>query len=157
MSDFFKSLIELLPQHCKLQDPNNQGHHVLDNTLGEFMDKHDVMEFIEQHFQENATGKYLDLFGKELNVTRLPNEADEDYYHRILCQSLVNITPKMLIEFFNIELYCKIDEYDPADNVLTSDNYYIKDYGFMAVGDDTVQKIVDEKLNIWGALDWLTL
>ena len=45
MSDFGEALFDLLPTHSTLHDTNNPGRKVIDNTVGEWFDRHSILDF----------------------------------------------------------------------------------------------------------------
>ena len=42
MSDFMDALVDLLPEHNSLKKPNNPLRRVLDLSVGEWFDRHDI-------------------------------------------------------------------------------------------------------------------
>lgn len=125
MSDFGKALFDLLPVHSALQDKNNPGRKVIDNTIGEWFDHHDINEFYDNLFLNTATGAYLDLFGRDYGIGRRLDEGDDDYRLRIIQEKNDNLTPSYLKELFDLDLFVYVADYDATKNMLTSDNPYI--------------------------------
>lgn len=120
-----------------LQDPNNPGRIVLDGTIGEYLEHYD--NHVLDMFLTRATGKYLDLHGKDYGVYRRENEDDESYRSRILLeQSMLDTTS----DFGKLDVTLWVYFPDVANkNQLTSRNEYLKDkhspgYVFIAYGSD---------------------
>ena len=84
MSKFGKQILKRLHPFSPLQNPNNDGHIVIDNTIGEWLDDWESQDRVKQFFILHATGKYLDLHGNAKSVPRKEGEDDESYRQRIL-------------------------------------------------------------------------
>jgi len=145
MSEFMDSLVERLPLHSALQKSDNQGRKVLDYTVGEFMDNHDVTELLEGMFLTSATGGYLDLWGRQYKVTRRTDETDDSYRERIIQESLGHLTTDYLQEVFGLTVYAYVSNFNPANNTLTSDNEYINSNGYMIFTDDRTIATLENK------------
>jgi len=154
MSNFGEALFDLLPVHSALQDKNNEGRKVIDNTVGEWFDHHDVVEFYDNLFFQTASGKYLDLFGRDFGVYRQVDESDDAYRERIVQEKLDHLTPDYLQKVYGLTLYDYIAPFDISENKLTSDNVYLANI-FMAVADDDLKKILDKKFILNNSLIWL--
>ena len=109
---------------------------------------------MEQFFLQDATGKYLDLHGNDFGLPRKIDESDDDYRNRIIYESLGHLTTYFLKTVYNVELYVKVNDFD-KDTMLTSDNEYISDSGFMGVVDETTQKILEKKFVLVSGVTWL--
>ena len=155
MSDHGEAMFKRLPRVSALQNPNNPGRKVLDNTIGEWLDNHDVSELFEGVFLTSATGAYLDLHGKDLNIPRQKDESDDDYRKRLQYESLGHLTAKYLNDVFHLEVYAKVEDFDPTENMLTTNNPYIQG-PFMIMCDDNVKKILQRKFVFGGDVTWLT-
>lgn len=153
MSDFGEALFDLLPMHCSLQSPNNPGRKVLDNSIGEWFDHHDVLTFYDNLFLDTATGVYLDLFGKDYGVTRQVDESDEDYRVRIIQEKNDHLTPAYLKDLYGLDLYQYVPAFDIEENMLTSDNPYGADH-FIAIIDEDIKKILDKKFILDNYIFW---
>lgn len=156
MSDFIDALVDMLPEHSALKKKDNQLRRVLDYTVGAWFDEHDVQDFYEQLFLQSATGKYLDLFGKDYAVYRKSDESDDDYRERIVQEKLEYLTPEYLESIFGLKLYVFVDDFDASENTLTSDNVYINHTGYMAEAPLDLQRIIEKKFVLkQGDIQWL--
>lgn len=144
MSDFADALFELLPLQSSLQDKNNEGHKVIEDTIGSWFDNFNLFEFYNGLFLNDATGKYLDLFGKDYGVTRQSDEDDESFRTRIIQEKLDYLTPNHLKTVFGLHLYNYIPLFDVKENVLTSDNVYIGNK-YMCFNDVSLHSVLDKK------------
>ena len=153
MSDFGESLFDLLPVHSSLQNSDNPGRKVIDNTVGEWFDHYDIDEFYDNLFIDTATGAYLDLFGRDYGVTRQTDESDEDYRTRVIQEKLDHLTPQYLEELYGLTLYHAIGGFSTATNTLTSDNPYSTDY-YMAIKNYDIKKILDKKFIMGTSIVW---
>ena len=97
-----------------------------------------------QFFLQDATGKYLDLHGKQYGIGRKNNESDEEYRNRIILGAYEYATVKVLTEIYGVEFYANVDNFENNDNLLCSDNPYLTDelMGFVS---EEVYNILDEK------------
>ena len=77
MSEYGEGIISRLHPLSPLKNENNAGHKFIDNTIGEYLDNYENRDKFDQLFLRSATGKWLDLHGKELGVYREIDEADE--------------------------------------------------------------------------------
>ena len=154
MSDFMTALVDLLPEHSKLKDTRNPLRKVLDLTVGEWFDDRDVQDFYEQLFLQSATGEWLNLHGRDYGVVRQLGESDEDYRERIVYERLGHLTTKYLIDVYGLSLFKNINNFNPKNNVLTSDNEYLHD-GFMADADEQTKNILNKKFVLGSGLRWL--
>lgn len=157
MSENGEAMFDLLPVNSSIHQPTNQLRKVLDNTVGEWLDNFEDEDFFSQFFLQEATGKYLDLHGKEYGVTRKIDESDEDYRKRIIYESLGGITVNLLREAYNVKLYVFVDDFNVQDNMLTSDNPYIANDGFLGVADEVTQDILNKKFILGHDVVWLVL
>ena len=155
MSTHGEAMFERLPSSSALQKQDNQGRKVLDNTIGEWFDNHDISELFEGAFLKSATGAYLDLHGKDLNIPRQKDETDDDYRERLQYESLGHLTAKYLNDVFNIEVYAKVDDFDLTENMLTTNNPCVQG-PFMIQCNDMVKSILQKKFVFGGDVTWLT-
>jgi len=86
MSQHGKGIIERLHPLTVLRNPTNDGHKVIDNTIGEYLDRFEKKDLGKQLFLLHATGKYLDLHGLEKGISRKKNESDDVYRNRIIVE-----------------------------------------------------------------------
>ena len=154
MTDFGDGIIERLHQGSGLQKTNNPLHKLINYGLGGWLDNFDENSLAENIFIQSATGKWLDVHGKQFNIKRRPNESDDDYRQRIVYETLGHITVPFLISVYNIVLYCLIEDFDADDNTLTSDNVYACNR-YMAFVDEDTQTILEKKYVIGSGLNYI--
>ena len=142
MSFYGTGIIERLPVNSQLQNPDNQMHIIIQNTIGELLDNFEID--YDQFFLQDATGKYLDLHGKQYGIGRKNNESDEEYRNRIILGAYEYATVKVLTEIYGVEFYANVDNFENNTNLLCSDNPYLTNelMGFIS---DEVYNILDEK------------
>ncbi len=157
MSRFGEEIINRLHIDCSLHNPSNPARKVIDNTIGEWLTNFDDFDLFSQVFVNDATGKYLDLIGRDYNIKRRLDESDDDYRQRIILESLGHLTVNYLLEVYNLELYTYVPSFSVEDNTLTSDNPYINSNGFMTVASDEIKAVLEKKFVIGEGLHWLTL
>lgn len=157
MSLHGEGIINRLSLNSELRNPDNPMHKIINNGLGELLDSIDFSVLFEGLFVESATGKYLDLHGKDYNIRRNDGESDEHYRKRIIYESLGRLTVDYLREVYDLQLYTYVEDYDPANNQLTSDNQYRGYDGFMTIADDEIKNILNKKFVLNEALEWLII
>ena len=142
MSFYGTGIIERLPVNSQLQNPDNPMHNIIQNTIGELLDNFEID--YDQFFLQDATGKYLDLHGKQYGIGRKNNESDEEYRNRIILGAYEYATVKVLTEIYGVEFYANVDNFENNTNLLCSDNPYLTDelMGFVS---EEVYNILDEK------------
>ena len=142
MSFYGTGIIERLPVNSQLQNPNNQMHIIIQNTIGELLDNFEID--YDQFFLQDATGKYLDLHGKQYGIGRKNNESDEEYRNRIILCAYEYATVKVLTEIYGVKFYANVDNFENNTNLLCSDNPYLTNelMGFIS---EEVYNILDEK------------
>ena len=142
MSFYGTGIIERLPVNSQLQNPNNQMHIIIQNTIGELLDNFEID--YDQFFLQDATGKYLDLHGKQYGIGRKNNESDEEYRNRIILGAYEYATVKVLTEIYGVKFYANVDNFENNSNLLCSDNPYLTSelMGFIS---EEVYNILDEK------------
>ena len=155
MSDFGKALFDLLPVHSALQNKDNPGRKVIDNTVGEWFDRHDINRFYDNLFLDTATGGYLDLFGRDYGIGRRLNESDDDYRLRIIQEKNDNLTPVYLEQLYGVKLYSYVESFNAHNNMLTSDNAYINQSHYMAEATDDNKRLLSKKFILDTTLLWL--
>lgn len=154
MSDFGEVIIERL-NNQDLQDNSNPMHQIIDKGIGEWLQVFSDADFFEQFFFQEATGKYLDLHGKDFGVLRRIDESDDVYRARIIYETLSHVTVGFLRDVYNVELYSSVDGFNVADNDLASDNPYLATDGFMGIASNDVKSILAKKFVIGGGVTWL--
>ena len=142
MSFYGTGIIERLQVNSQLQNPDNPMHIIIQNTIGELLDNFEID--YDQFFLQDATGKYLDLHGKQYGIGRKINESDEEYRNRIILGAYEYATVKVLTEIYGVKFYANVDDFENNTNLLCSDNPYVTDelMGFIS---DEVYNILDEK------------
>ena len=154
MSDFVDVLVDLLPEHNALKKKDNQLRKVLDKTVGSWFDDHEAQNIYDNVFLDTATGKYLDLFGKDYGVSRRLGESDEDYRLRIIQEKNDNLTPAYLQSVYGLTLYAYISGFNVKNNTLTSDNPYLSNE-YMSVADDEIISILNHKFIMDMSVFWI--
>lgn len=153
MTDYGDGILERINENSNLTNPNNPFHKLINFGVGGWLDYFDDNPIAEQIFLESATGSWLDVHGKEYNITRKVDESDDDYRQRIVYESLGHITIPFLIDVFSLELYCFVENFD-VSNTLTSDNVYICNK-YMSFVDSETQKILERKYVIGTGLTYI--
>lgn len=153
MSDFGELIIERLSKTTGLTIDSDMGR-LIDYTIGEWLQRENDEMFFEQFFLQEATGKYLDLHGKEFGVLRKIDESDEDYRKRIIYASLGYLTVNFLREVYGVELYSYVQDFDVDNNTLVSDNPYY-DGVLMGVASDEVKTVLNKKFVFGSGVIWL--
>ncbi len=152
MSDFIDTFLEMLPLDSELQKKDNPFRVVLERTIGEYMDN--VPDVKDQLFLDSATGGWLDAFGQDFGVPRKLDEDDESYRERIIFEKLEYLTVGNLMSIYGLDLYAFVDNYNPKENRLTSDNPYVSSK-YMSYADSDLQKILDKKFILDYGVVWL--
>lgn len=154
MSDFMEALVDLLPSHNSLKNPNNELRRVLDGTVGAWFDNYDIQSVYDNLFLTTASGGYLDLHGADYGVYRRVDESDEDYRNRIVQEKLEYLTPEYLETIFGLTLYAYVSMFDARENCLTSDNPYLSNQ-YMSIASNDVQGILNKKFILDNSILWL--
>ena len=152
---FGEAIIDRLHPDCNLRDESNPVRSVLLGTVGAILDDFDLYDSMEAPYLQNASGVYLDLHGKDLGVTRKYQESDDDYRKRLFYEVLGVLSVAYLLNVYDLTLYSNVPDFSPNVLVLTSDNPYIRDTGFMSVADDETQAILESKFVIGGGIEWI--
>ena len=145
MSDFGDAIISRLPKHSVLHNTNHPMNRIIHNTVGEWLQNFYDADWFSQFFLNTATGKWLDLHGKQYNIIRRIDENDDSFRKRIVYEVLGILTLQYLTEVYGVELYTNVEEFDPADNTLVSDNPYLNTNGFMVITDDATKEVLKSK------------
>ena len=153
VSDFGYGILGRLREGSAARDPSNSFFRVFDGSVGEWLDHFDVNAFHEQLFLETATGKWLDLHGKQYGVPRHLDESDTDYRERIIKHVLGELTPKLLNVDFGLEVYANTTDFSIEDRVLTSDNPYITSE-YIVFSDDETRRLVEKSFVINEEIEW---
>ena len=153
MSDSLDMLWDLLPMASVLQRKDNQLRIVLDRTVGEWLDN--FSQPYEQLFLTSATGGWLDAHGKDYGVPRRIDEDDESYRQRIIYEKLDHLTPALLNNVYNVQLFSYRSDFDVTDNTLVSDNPYIDNGGYLGLADLDTMDILDKKFILDSGVTWI--
>lgn len=156
MSSYGVEIIDRLGAGTGLRNPSNPLNRLIDEGVGGWFDRFVEDNDFDNLFLDSATGGYLDLWGKDYNVPRKVDEADDDYRKRLYYEVLGYLTVSYLLNVYELPLYVYVASFDPSDNDLTSDNPYIPG-GKMSIASDEVQGVLNRKFVIGGELTWLTL
>lgn len=145
MSIHGEEIFDRLHLKSALRDKNNDARKLLDYTVGEWLDNFTDTDFLEQFYIQNATDKYLDLWGKLFDIPRKLDENDDDYRNRIVYDGIGNLNVDYFINVFNLPLYAYVNNFNVYNNDLTSRNKYYKNNGFMSVAPLEIQQILSDK------------
>ena len=104
-SDYGEGIINRLHPDSPLRQEGNPARTLIMKTIGAWLDNYDVTELYDNGFLETATGKWLDLYGKDLGVVRQLDESDEDYRTRLIYESVGNLSMDYLLNVFDLSLY----------------------------------------------------
>ena len=154
---FGEGVILRLPEHSSLHDASNPFRRVFINSVGALLDDFDVSESREGVYLQSAVGEYLDEHGEDLGVKRRFEETDEHYRNRLVYETLGYLTIAYLLNVYDLPVYAYVEDYDPSDNTLTSDNPFINEDGVMSVASDEIQGILSGKFPIGSQITWLAL
>ena len=157
MSEHGAGIVERLHVNSVLRDENHPTRKLLDYTIGAWLDDYSVTDLFENIFLESATGKWLDVHGKQYGVTRQEDESDDNYRQRIIYEGLDRLNSNYLCDIYGLTLYVYVSSYNPSNNTLTSDNEYMNKEGFMSIADDETKAIINSKFILDGGITWLTL
>lgn len=126
----------------------------LDNTIGRFFEclEEEVEAMNEGLFIESASGKYLDLHGKDLGLPRKADEDDEHYRNRLLVEPLDEFNVTTLYDVYDVQLLSY--KADKTDLTLLSDNHLLSNEYFVDASDELwsiIQRkfITGEVLHRW--------
>lgn len=156
MSEYGEEILDRLPENSSLKSINNPARKVIMNTLGEWLDNYVENDYFEELFLNESKGNYVDCHGREYGVYRKLNENDEDYKKRLIYHLMGHLTADYLINIYKLDLFVDVPNFNPSNNVLTSDNHYIaRGNGFMAVADDTTKSILNKKFVLGSGVKWL--
>lgn len=158
MSEIGEAIINRMPLQSPIRNPNNPMNKIINNSVGEYMDSYDLDSWFKQHFITDATGKYLDVHGKDYGVKRKTDETDEDYRKRIIYELLGHLTVGYVREVYEVDLYIKPSTSYSMGSTLTSDNEHLIDIeqnGFLGITDNTTKAILNKKFVLGDSITWL--
>lgn len=153
MSVFGEELVERLPLSSSLHDKGNPMRKILVDGVGEWLDRFDSDYLGEEVFLDSATGRFLDLWGRDYNVPRKPNESDDIYRERIVYETVGHLTTNYLSDVYGVELYSKVNGFDVSENFLVSDNVYASDKLMGVASSDAVNSL-NKKFVLRGIIRW---
>lgn len=151
MSVFGEEIIDRLHENSPLRGVGNPMARILDYGVGEWFDRFVEDNSFDDFFLDTATQGYLDAWGREFNVPRRLDESDDDYRHRIVLESLGHLTVPYLRDVYGLTLYCFVEDFDPLENTLTSDNPYACS-NHMTIASEDIQAILGRKFVIGSEL-----
>ncbi|MBR3140105.1 MAG: hypothetical protein IKF11_04475 [Methanobrevibacter sp.] len=155
-SDYGEGIINRLHPDSPLRQEGNPARTLIMKTIGAWLDNYDVTELYDNGFLETATGKWLDLYGKDLGVVRQLDESDEDYRTRLIYESVGNLSMDYLLNVFDLSLYSFREDFNVVDNTLVSDNCFLNTGGYIGVASEDVISLLDRKLLLDGSISWVT-
>lgn len=152
MSTFVDMLVEMLPLHSAIQKSDNPLRRVLDKSVGEWMDGFE--QPYDELFLSTASGGWLDAHGRDYGVPRKLDEDDESYRERIVYEKLDHLTVGLLYTVYGLDLFVFVEDFDPLENTLTSDNPHISNK-YMSIADEDLQSILNGKFVLEGEVTWI--
>ena len=152
MSTFVDMLVEMLPLHSAIQREGNPLRRVLDKSVGEWMDGFE--QPYDELFLSTASGGWLDAHGRDYGVSRKLDEDDESYRERIVYEKLDHLTVGLLYTVYGLDLFVFVEDFDPLENTLTSDNPHISNK-YMSIADEDLQSILNGKFVLEGEVTWI--
>ena len=152
MSTFVDMLVEMLPLHSAIQREGNPLRRVLDKSVGEWMDGFE--QPYDELFLSTASGGWLDAHGRDYGVSRKLDEDDESYRERIVYEKLDHLTVGLLYTVYGLDLFVFVEDFDPLENTLTSDNPHISNK-YMSIADEDLQAILNGKFVLEGEVTWI--
>ena len=152
MSTFVDMLCDMLPLHSAIQSEGNPLRKVLDKSVGEWMDGFE--QPYDELFLSTASGGWLDAHGKDYGVPRRLDEDDESYRERIVYEKLDHLTVGLLYTVYGLDLFVFVEDFDPLENTLTSDNPHISNK-YMSIADEDLQSILNGKFVLEGEVTWI--
>ena len=155
MSDFGEEIINRLPRRSSLHNKKHPMRKIIDGTIGEWLQNQEETDWFSQFFLTEATGKYLDVHGKNYGLLRKIDESDEEYRQRIIYESLGHLTVDFLRDVYCVDLYSYVDDFNVNMNTLVSDNPHLSSQGYLADADATVKHILNKKFVIGSEVTWL--
>lgn len=155
-SDYGEGIINRLHPNSPLRQEGNPARTLIMNTIGAWLDNHDVTSLYDNSFLETASGRWLDLFGKDLGVVRQLDESDTDYRTRLIYESIGDLNIDYLLNVFDLSLYSFREDFNVVDNTLVSDNCFLNTGGYIGVASEDVISLLDRKLLLDGSVSWVT-
>ena len=154
-SDYGEGIINRLHPDSVLRQEGHPARSLIMKTVGAWLDDYDVTSLYDNSFLSTATGRWLDLYGRDLSVPRKLDESDEDYRTRLIYASIGNLSIDYLLNVFDLTLYSFREDFNVEDNTLVSDNPFLNTGGYISVAEDDVISIMDRKLLLNGSISWV--
>lgn len=131
-------ITDFLPANSTLNTEGNPFKPLINGTIGYFFElfENTIEEINDNLFIQNATGKYLDLFGKDYNADRLVNESDDHYLKRLLTIISKHFTINTLYYEYDMQLLT-YTENEVSGNTLLSDNHFVNNEYFVECDNQT--------------------
>ena len=155
-SDYGEGIINRLHPNSPLRHEGNPARSLIMKTIGAWLDNYDVTELYDGNFLDTATGRWLDLHGRDLGVPRNLDEGDDDYRTRLIYASIGNLSIDYFMNVFDLPLYSFRDDFDVSENTLVSDNPFLNVGGYLSVADEGVINILDNKFLLGSSITWIT-
>ena len=155
-SDYGEGIINRLHPNSPLRQEGNPARSLIMKTIGAWLDNYDVTELYDGNFLDTATGRWLDLHGRDLGVPRNLDEGDDDYRTRLIYASIGNLSIDYFMNVFDLPLYSFRDDFDVRENTLVSDNPFLNVGGYLSVADESVINILDNKFLLGSSITWIT-
>lgn len=147
--------IEGILERLNLTDTiSEDGFMFLDGTIGEWLEHHEPL--FNHYFRTLATGKYLDLIGKEQGLLRYENESDEDFRKRLLIDNTI-VESASDFSKVGVDLWVYDENVLNEENYLTSKNPCLKGVDspvFLAHADDLAKDYIMNKFFVEGDIVW---
>ena len=155
VSEYGEGIINRLHPDSVLRQEGNPARTLIMKTIGAWLDDYDVTSLYDNSFLSTATGRWLDLYGRDLSVPRKLDESDEDYRTRLIYASVGNLSIDYLLNVFGLTLYSFREDFNVRDNTLVSDNPFLNTGGYISVADSDVISVLDRKLLLDDSISWV--
>lgn len=147
--------IEGILERLNLTDSiSEEGFMFLDGTIGEWLEHHEPLFY--HYFRTLATGKYLDLIGKEQGLLRYENESDEDFRKRLLIDNTLVESTADIIKT-GVDLWVYDENVLNEEEYLTSKNPCLKENSspvFLAHGSELEKEYITNKFFLEEDIVW---
>jgi hypothetical protein len=147
-----KTITSLLPVNSTIHGTPFED--LINNSIGYFLElmEEETEQIKDGCFLDTAEAEYLDYWGKDYDIKRLPNESDEDYRIRLSIIPLERFTINTLYTLYDMQLLTKPDTtVSDLDLTLLSDNHLLADKYYVDCS-DAVWNEVSKKFLTTGIL-----